>query len=143
MRSLSELFFMLFWNDVSDLKPFRVLSQLTGFYSITAWIFEFLMVVSHGCGLVLFLMDHSTIIMTLIPILVLTLLYLLISFISSAIQDGYAKIDECLYASLWYWMPHKERKLMWQIMMVAQKSKVVKVGIFGDSNLERFSKVRS
>lgn len=101
------------------------------------------MMVIHAVGFVFFLFDHSTLIMMSLSMIAQTLFYLLISFMSSAIQDSYAGISGALYASRWYWMSIKQRRMMWQLMMVAQQSKALSVGIFAESNLERFTDVSS
>lgn len=101
------------------------------------------MIIIHSCSFVFFLVDPSTLIMMFLATLFQTLFYLLISVMSSAIQDGYSEISESLYASRWYWMSFKQRKMLWHIMMVAQQPKALSVGIFGESNLERFTEVKS
>lgn len=101
------------------------------------------MVSMHSVAVILFLVDISTFGITALPVITLTLFYLFNSILSAAIQDGYSEISDSLYASNWYWMPKAERKMMWQVMLVAQQSKSFSVGIFGDSNLERFTDVKT
>lgn len=79
---------------------------------------------------------------SLFPIMVLfTLQYFILSRSSAELQDAYVDISLNLYCSKWYWMSVADQKMMLQIMSVSAKTKALSVGIFSDSNLERFTEV--
>lgn len=100
------------------------------------------MIISICLAFVVYKNDPSTLLLELGSVTTLTFQYGLVSKVSSEIEDSYKGIAIALYSSKWYLLPTSDRKTMLRIMMMAQRPKTIKVGIFGKCNLERFSQVR-
>lgn len=90
---------------------------------------------------VMFLVEPERLFVFGISALLTSTQYLIISIISSYTKSGFEDIAVSLYDSDWYWLSHKDKKSMLKIMMLAQKPQAFSVGVFAESNLERFTDV--
>lgn len=101
------------------------------------------MVMLHAFTFASYFIDHVAM-LTIIPIMFsITIQYFFMSLASAKIQDAHASIGTSIYSSKWYWMSVNDQKTILQMMMMSTKTKALQVGLFGDSNLERFTSVRN
>lgn len=77
-----------------------------------------------------------------LPLLTIVFIeYFLVSYMSALIKENFENVGESLYMSKWYILDIQERKKVLKILMMAQKQKTMRIGVFGFSNLERFTTV--
>lgn len=103
--------------------------------------YEGFMIILQAFCFLTFMTDFATFLTFFLSMALFTIQYLIISVVSTKIQDAYNDIGTALYCSKWYWMSVDDRKTMLQIMSVAVRSKTLCVGIFGESSLDRFTSV--
>lgn len=120
---------------------FRAIDIVTKLFSVSAVIWELFMIFLQSTAVAMYNIHPTTILIQIFPVVLFTLQYLVVSKISSAIEDSHTDIANSLYASKWYLLSNEDRKTMLRIMMMAQQTKTIKVGYFGESNLERFTDV--
>lgn len=99
------------------------------------------MIISICLAFVVYKSNPSTLLLELGSVTTLTFQYGLVSKVSSDIEASYEGIANALYTSQWYLLSTNDRKSMLPIMMMAQRPKTIKVGIFGKCNLRRFTDV--
>lgn len=139
-QNSKQMFILLFYSI------FSIVEQIFGLYSFGTMVWEFAMILSHGLNVIMFEMYPAGTASTFLVGIVLTSQYFLMSFISTKkVQDSLYKkykIGDSLYNSKWYALDKCDKRTILQIILMTQKDKAMKVGGFGESNLERFVKVR-
>lgn len=98
-----------------------------------------------ACYLCLFyimsLIDPIRLFMYLMPAIMVSTQYLIVSVISAFVKSGSENIGVSLYGSEWYWLDKHDKKTMLNILMLSQKPFAFTVGVFTEANLERFTDV--
>lgn len=135
-QNSKQMFILLFYSI------FSIVEQIFELYSFGTMVWEFAMILSHGLNVIMFEMYPAGTASTFLVGIVLTSQYFLMSFISTKVQDSYSRIGDSLYNSKWYALDKCDKRTILQIILMTQKDKAMKVGGFGESNLERFVKVR-
>lgn len=69
--------------------------------------------------------------------------YLMVSLLSALVKDALLDVGVQIYMSQWYLLSVDDRKSVMMILLMAQRSKTLRVGIFGDASLDRFTDVRN
>lgn len=68
--------------------------------------------------------------------------YVIVSLLSALVKDALQDIGVQICMLKWYQLPVDDHKSVMMILIMAQRSKTLRVGIFGDASLERFTDVR-